>query len=380
MFGMTKPKKIESLTEAQIARFPYYVEKWLSIGLSNETDKPKAEEAICRVYQCAGLKPPKLVIWLGSPRAGAIGATLLKQTKIAGTQVAAQVAAEVWDQVRNQVLAEVGDQVGNQVLAEVTAQVWGQVAAQVAAEVWVQVRNQVWAQVRAQVGNQVGNQVLAEVTAQVGNQVGVAGYGSQDAGWLSFYDFMKAELQLASCNKLDGLFELSKYCGWFWPFAGAVILTEKPTEIHLRERRLHCDGGPAILYRDGFAVHALNGVLVPAWLAETPIDKLDPNEVMKLTNAEQRKEGIAKIGIPNMREALKVEVIHTFKDYELWTIEFEGRRIGPYLKMVNDSTGQIHVEGVGEVTGGVDLDIKTCQDALAWRGNFKVFSEAKWTA
>lgn len=138
---------------------------------------------------------------------------------------------------------------------------------------------------------------------------------------------------------------------------------------------------PAVSFADGYQLWALNGVAVPEWLVTTPADKLDPQKILSLSNAEQRKEGIRKIGIDRLREPLKVEVLDTWKGYELWTIEFEGRRIGPYLKMVNDSTGQIHVEGVGEVINeGVDKNIKTCKEALAWRGGFDKFTEPGWVA
>jgi len=70
-----------------------------------------------------------------------------------------------------------------------------------------------------------------------------------------------------------------------------------------------------------------------------------------------------------MLKELKAERIHKWKDYELISIEFEGRRIGPYLTMKNPSTDEIHCEGVGQPNGGVDTGIKTCQAALAWRNS-----------
>lgn len=174
--------------------------------------------------------------------------------------------------------------------------------------------------------------------------------------------------------------DLAKEGGWFYPYKNICVISERPLEIHMNGTGIHKDGGPAIRYSDDFSVWALHGVRVPRWLAETASDKLDSAAILKLTNAQQRAEGIRKIGINRMLELLKTEVIHQFKDYDLLTIEFEGRRIGPYLKMLNPSTGQIHVEGVGEANGGIDSSIKTCQEALAWRGNLKVYSDPLWIA
>src|SRR5690606_32164023 len=128
------------------------------------------------------------------------------------------------------------------------------------------VRDHVW----AHVGAQVGDQVRA--------QVGRACYGSHDASWLGFYQFFHDNG--IAMPMLDGLWEVARHCGWWWPFKGAVILTPKPFEVHLRDGVLHHDGGPAIRYEDGFSVWALRGVRVPQWLAETPAHEIDPARFM----------------------------------------------------------------------------------------------------
>ena len=62
------PTKIESLTPEQIARLPEFVDKWRQIGLSTApADRPRAEKAIAEMYRQGGLKPPKHIVWCGSP-------------------------------------------------------------------------------------------------------------------------------------------------------------------------------------------------------------------------------------------------------------------------------------------------------------------------
>lgn len=51
--------KIEKLTNEQISKFPIYVDKWLSIGLSTEPlNFEKSKDAVCLAYEIAGLKKP----------------------------------------------------------------------------------------------------------------------------------------------------------------------------------------------------------------------------------------------------------------------------------------------------------------------------------
>jgi len=50
-----------------------------------------------------------------------------------------------------------------------------------------------------------------------------------------------------------------------------VLASERPVLLTLDgDGRLHNEKGPALVYRDGFAVYALNGVRVPARIATHP--------------------------------------------------------------------------------------------------------------
>ena len=57
---------------------------------------------------------------------------------------------------------------------------------------------------------------------------------------------------------------------WWWPHERFVIVCERPAELHLEWAgpggvpRLHHPDGPAVRWRDGWAVHALHGTRVPA--------------------------------------------------------------------------------------------------------------------
>ncbi len=312
---MSRTKKIELLSPDQAARLAAVRDTWLARGLeTGPCDRAAMERAADEAYRCAGLNPTQLKIWLESPFAGAIGAHLL-------THVPKQISgAQVWDQVRAQVGAQVGDQVRDQVWDQVRAQVGAQVGDQVWDQVWAQVRDQVldlvgdqvwdqvWAQVRDQVGDLVGDQVWDQVWAQVRDQVwdqvwdqvrdqvGRAGYGQHDASWLAFYDFFSNVCGLEICNKLRGLNLLAE-CGWWWPFAGAVILTERPNTLLRDDRgRLHNTTGAAVGYPDGFALYAVHGVRVAADII-TNHESITIERIAGESNAEVRRVMIERYGV-----------------------------------------------------------------------------------
>ena len=249
---------IDTLTVEQEAMLAQVRDEWLAVGLSTEpADRPAAEEGARQAYRRAGLEPPRVVVWLDSPLAGRIGAAMLSGGK----------EGQVGDQVRGQVWSQVWDQVGGQV--------------------WDQVGDQVWDQVRDQVWGQVGDQVRDQVRDQVGDAV----WGQHDAGFLGWCDAMQ---RIGVNLDVTGLSSAARNASWWWPLRDAVILTDRPDTLHRdTQGRLHCTTGPALRYRDGWAIHAIHGVRVPADLIETGWDVA---RILEEDNAEVRRAAIELTG------------------------------------------------------------------------------------
>jgi hypothetical protein len=139
------------------------------------------------------------------------------------------------------------------------------------------------------------------------------------------------------------------------------IASEKPVEVHWRDRLLHNDNGPAVLFRDGYALYALHGVRVEKKLVETPANDLDPKLALREVNTEIRREIIRKIGIELFISKIGAKTVDKCGDYELLDLSrhFTDMKLR-YLKMKNPSTGTWHVEGIPP-------GISTCKEALSWR-------------
>jgi len=61
---------------------------------------------------------------------------------------------------------------------------------------------------------------------------------------------------------IAGAWDLARSAGLCWPFQGAVVLLERPAELRFNaEMFLHCDDGPAGIFRDGTRIWARNGVV-----------------------------------------------------------------------------------------------------------------------
>lgn len=64
---------------------------------------------------------------------------------------------------------------------------------------------------------------------------------------------------------------LTKSCGWVWWHENVLSISDRPSALHRDvDGHLHCEIGPSISYRDGWALYHWHGVLVPAYVIERP--------------------------------------------------------------------------------------------------------------
>jgi len=81
---------------------------------------------------------------------------------------------------------------------------------------------------------------------------------------------------------------------------------------------------------------------------------------LKEKNAEDRMKIVKANGIKEIFEICGGNVIEKKYNYELIALDLGDKGYRPYLKMINPSTGEFHIEGVHP-------SCKTVQEALDWR-------------
>jgi len=188
-------------------------------------------------------------------------------------------------------------------------------------------------------------------------------WGQMDMFWIAYYRYPEQYLHVdyGELSKVLQLWDtLGKSCGWWYPYENICFVSDRPEQIHKKGVQLHNDSGPAVLYRDGYALWFLNGVDVGELIVTTPADQLDVNLILTAKNAEVRREIIRKIGIERVCDELKARVIDTQGDYSLLLLDLQDGRKRPYLKMLNPSIGTYHIEGVPP-------DCDTVEKAITWR-------------
>lgn len=148
------------------------------------------------------------------------------------------------------------------------------------------------------------------------------------------------------------------------------IVSDFPERIVIDEQNLpHCETGPSHRWRDGWALYHWHGVRVPAhWIEDRA--NLDPNEVIRAENVEQRAAGAAICGWPKMLRVLNAKTIDDSGSEDIGALielTLPGLRDpGRFLKARCPRNGII-VEGVPRVSDIDGLPIETALAAQAWR-------------
>ena len=340
-------KKIEKLTPEQEARFPEFVRKWIDIGLSTQpADRERAERAIAGLYGLAKLRQPR-VIWLPCPISAALSAVCY--------------SALIKKRLVSEENKPVGSAVGGAVYSAVDSAVYSAVGGAVGSAVDSAVRGAVGGAVRGAVDSAVGSAVYSAGYSYFGGSLWNAGYSA----WADYFN--------EACGvAIDRNFlEMTESCGFYWTLDDVVFASERPSEIHLDDAgRLHSENGMAIRYAGtGWGLSYWHGVRVPDyWLIDRA--SLNPNEVVKVDNVEQRAAGAAIVGWTKMLSVLKAKVIDDSGSPDigqLIELKLPGlSQAGRFLKASCPRNGTI-VEGVPRVSDVDGLPIETAIAAQAWR-------------
>lgn len=144
--------------------------------------------------------------------------------------------------------------------------------------------NFVWAESPWE-GVKIAAQVSGKSTQEA---INMAVWGNHEASWLAFYDFF-GNCGIKGPERLAGLMKVAMSCGWWWPFETTVILSERPSELHLdAEGRLHNESGMAIKYPDGWGFYVIHGVRVPEDVVMSP-EKQTIEQIRTEPNAEIKR-------------------------------------------------------------------------------------------
>ncbi|MFE3826427.1 DUF6745 domain-containing protein [Streptomyces sp. NPDC059092] len=325
---------------------------WRAVAAATgAADRRAAEQGVRLAYRSAGLTEPERIIWAGSPLAGARAALRLTG---AGRSVRDEVRTYPWAQERRRVHDTLGPDGWAQHWNATGARLWNATGARL----W-DVTRALADRIRAGVldaveegtgetpepggtgpagapgpalkerGEGTGDAGAPGERAMIRSVLLDAVLGQHDAAWLAAFD--------GRGERLAGLAEVARHAGWWWPYAHAVVICERPAVLHRDEAgRLDRGDGPAIAYPDGFALYAWRGMPVPAAFLEE-LTSLTPERIREEPNAELRRVMLEYYGFDRYLSESGARPVHRDETGVLWRIALTGDEDIAMVEVVNST-------------------------------------------
>jgi hypothetical protein len=111
--------------------------------------------------------------------------------------------------------------------------------------------------------------------AEIQEQASSATYGSFEAYWVSTWAFIDEQLPVTKDELASIANEIVQHCGVYWTFENLVVMSPKPTVIHMVNSKLHNAKGPAISYPNGHAIYAFKGEVKGSLMEVSIADRVD---------------------------------------------------------------------------------------------------------
>lgn len=309
-------------------------------------DRARAEAGVRVAYRRAGLREPERIVWARSP--------------LEAVRMLSGVPAEDGESLPP-TGASVRDAVRNRPVAAERALLHSRLGPMGWSDHWRTAGADLWETTRPLVDRVRTGMIEALAPGDRKEETRIrlllldAVLGQHEAAWLSALD---------TAPQLDGLTEVARTAGWWWPYENVAIITERPTQLHRDEAgRLDRGDGPALAYSDGFALHAWRGLPVPGEFLDS-LDTLTPEQIRNEENAELRRVMLEYYGYDRYLEKSGAKPVHRDETGILWRITLPGDEDAVMVEVVNstpepDGTSRTYWLRVPPTT-------RTAREGVAW--------------
>jgi hypothetical protein len=313
---------IDVITDEHLPILEAKAMEWKAFGLATgATNKEEAREGVIKAYKAAELSPPTYFVYLRSPLAGAISAYVVREMCV--------VLSEMQRGVRNPIKVDAPYNKDTP-LFHTLEETWNQLLPQFMEQEKDEFPDAELAY--AEILRHIHAKVAKEGMRWEANPV----YGSHDSAWLAFYDTL-GELGVPNTREpMEGMMQVAKNAGWWWPLTDFAIITDRPLYMHRDDQnRMHCEDGPAIEYADGWKMWVWHNTIVTQQIIEQP-HTLTPEQIIGESNAEIKRIMLERYGFEEFIRNSNAQKVHTDSFGTLWKKDLGEGEEGDdrYLAMV----------------------------------------------
>jgi hypothetical protein len=372
---------IEKLTKEQKENIIKYYDKYLEKGLSCE-DLPenKQIEIIKKLYKKNNIDEP-IIMFMDSP----FGCIIMYNI---WQNIEQNIGRNIWRNIGQNIKRNIGQNIERNIGQNIRQNIWQNIGQNIERNIKRNIEQNIWQNIwqniEQNIWQNIERNIWQNIWQNIDQNMKIENFwhGQHNVNWMGYYSYFHDNFNFSVKDEVyyNILIELCDL-HWFLPFEKLCIISKKCKKINLNTNNLlHCTDGMALYYGDGYGLYMLNGVNVGEKIVMTPADQLDCNLVLTEKNAQIRCEIVKKIGMKRILKELKSEcidskeiiinkkngyittfdILNKMIKYELLLLNIGDNRERPYLKMLNPSTGEIHIEGVPP-------EINTIEKALNWR-------------
>ncbi|MFJ9364529.1 DUF6745 domain-containing protein [Nocardia sp. NPDC101769] len=322
------------------------LDEWRAVAVATgPADRAAAEEAARRAYTSAGLAAPSRYVWVASPLAAVAAIRALDDP---GRSVRDEVRTRPWAAERGRVHDQLGPAGWSELWNATGARLWD--ATRTLTE-----RIRLGVVDAAVAVDPADRKARAKAERDIQAVFLDAVLGQHDAAWLSAFP---------DSERLAGLAGVARTAGWWWPFEHVIVFCERPDRLERDEAgRLHAQDGPALIYPDGFALHAWRGMPVPASLFDD-LTSLTAARIRTEENAELRRVMLEFFGYDRYLAESGAQPVHRDETGILWRIQLPDDEDVVMVEVVNstpepDGTHRTYWLRVPPTT-------RTAKEGVAW--------------
>jgi hypothetical protein len=345
------------------------------------------------MYAEIGEPPPKF-LWVKSPATACLAIWAIKRVakdEKLGDSLWVSLRASLGVSLRDSLWASLGDSLGASLGVSLRDSLgdslWASLGvslrASLGASLWASLRDSLgdslrdslgdslWASLWASLGASLGDSLWASLGDSLRDSLSKEWWGQNEVYWIAYYVFCRDVVGVQYDEKrslqLDLWSEIAQSCGWWWPYRGLCIVSERPEVVRWetdRERpRLHCGDGPALRFRDGWEVYSWRGLRVPVKLI-LERDAIKPADIHAEQNQELRRAMFEIVGWDRYLHEAGARSIHADDSGELLEVDGlgDGDRVARFVHVRCPSTGH-------EYTLRVPPDTMTAKAGVAWTFN-----------
>ncbi len=286
------------------------------------------------------------------------------------------IEENIWENIRENIRGNIEQNIEQNIEENIRVNIGENIRGNIRVNIWENIRANIGENIRANIWENIRGNIERTNYAYIPTY----SYCQHDIYWISYFLYYKKYGLLKNDENfrmLDYWFDLSKSCGWCYNYKNIIFVCEKPSEIYINSSgELHKDGGKAICYSDGYGLYALNGTIVPEYLAITQESELNLDFFKNEENADVKAEFLKKYGVSRMLSMGKeIDSYKNYKNNFWWTTSkyklidmapiFQSIDFAPHIYMENQTIkGLFHLEAVAP-------ECKNLQEAIHWRENTK---------